>query len=554
MPRAVPTTGLRRAVHRYGIRSLLRSDTTAGLTVAAMLIPQAMAYAELGGLDPAIGLRVALVTIPVYGLLGSSRFLGVGPEPGTAVLAASIVAPIAASDPTRPAELMATLALCVGVLGVAASLLRLGVLAELLSAPVLIGYVTGVAITLVVSQLAPLTGTSFSASSVPERLLEIVDGSFTPELAATAVGAGVTATILVLRDRAPQVPGALLALGGAAGVVAVFDLDVARVGPVDGAFPVPGFPPIEADTLRTVLPGAVGVLLIGFTDNVLTARAVETDQRVALDADAEMRALGAMNIAAGLSGGFVASSSASRSATPALLGARSQVSALISWVAVVLVLLLGRDALTVIPIPALAGVVMAAGIGLLAPSSFRRLARQDNAELALALGTGGLAVVAGLLIGVGAAVLASMVLVMTRLGRPHDDFLVWSDDPPGWVSAAHGGTPDARILVFRFDAPLFFANARLYERRLRSHLEATSATEDGVVLDFEGIGSIDITASDHLDTLVLALRSEGLSVRVARANDAVRRAFERSGLQETIGATHLHPTIADAVAAARRER
>ena len=533
----------------------LRADAIAGLTVAAMLVPQAMAYAELGGLPPSAGFRAALIALPIYALIGTSRHLGVGPEPGTAVLAALTVAPLAGGDPDRYLALMALMAGLVGLFSLVAGLLRLGFIAELLSKPVLVGYITGVGLTLLSSQLASLFGADVTAGDFFPRFAEFLTGLGSIDGATTAVGVGSLLIIVGLRRVAPTVPGALVALGLATIAVALFDVDVSTVGDIDAALPTPGLPDVGLSDVVDLLGPAAGLLLIAYTDNILTARSIATKQGYSIDPNRELVALGAMNAAGAFGGGFPVSSSASRSIVPASLGSRSQASSVISFVAVIGVLIAGRSLLAEIPRAALAAVVVAAAFAVIDVAGFKKLFTISRPEAALAAITCMAILTVDLLFGVLVALVLSGLLMLHRVARPHDAILGQGQGLDGWIDARD---PRAEhqpgLLVYRFDAPLFFANADEYAKRIALALDENPSEETHVILDFEGIGSLDSTAAERLEQLHDEITGNGLTLAIARANTEVLEVIDRSGLGERLGEGSIFPTINAAVAAFRWSR
>jgi high affinity sulfate transporter 1 len=530
-------------------RSWIRPDVVAGVTVAAMLVPQAMAYAELGGLPPSAGFRAALVALPIYALLGTSRHLGIGPEPGTAILAAAAAASLAGGDVDRYAALMATIGALVGVIALLAGLLRIGFVADLLSKPVLVGYITGVGVTLLTSQLRAFTGVSIDADNPFERVgqfitrLDQIDGT------TVAVGGATLAIILVFRRIRPTWPGALIGLGASVVTVALLDLNVGVVGEIEAALPTPDFPDVEWSDVTSLLPAALGVALIGYTDNILTARSIATKHGYTVDADRELVALGAVNVAGGFVGGFPMSSSASRSFVPSTIGSRSQLSSLITLVAVVTALIAGRSLLAEIPRAGLAAVIVAAAIAVVDIDGFRRLAQLSRSETLLAGMTCVAVIGIDLLTGVLVAVGLSILLALARMARPHDSILGDGEGLDGWIDLDdERAKPLSGLLVYRFDAPLFFANGEFFVERVRRALEQNPGDETGVVLDMEGVGSIDTTAVDHLTTLFDELSAESVTVSVARANPRVLAALDRAGLSARLGEGRVFPTINAAVA------
>lgn len=530
-------------------RAWLRPDVLAGLTVAAMLVPQAMAYAELGGLPPAAGFRAALVALPIYAVVGTSRHLGIGPEPGTAILAAAAAASFAGGDPARYAALMATIAGLVGVIALLAGLFRVGFVADLLSKPVLVGYITGVGITLLTSQLRPATGVPVDADNPFVRVGQFVARLNEIDMSTLGVSLATLAAILVLRRARPTWPGALIGLAGSIIAVALLDLDVAVVGAIDAAIPSFEVPDVTWSDLGSLLPAAFGVALIGYTDNILTARSIAGKHGYTIDSNRELLALGAINAAGSVAGGFPMSSSASRSFVPATIGSKSQLSSVVTFVAVIVALVAGRSLLSEIPRPALAAVILAAAIAVIDVDGFRRLAMLSRSETVLAAVTCLAVIGVDLLTGVLVAVGLSILLTLARAARPHDAILGAGLGLDGWIDLDDERAVSLTgLLVYRFDAPLFFANGEYFRERVRRAIDANPGEETGVILDMEGIGSIDTTAIDHLAELFGELDGAGITVRLARPNHRVLDALARAGLVAMLGADRVFPTINAAVA------
>ena len=529
-------------------RSWLRPDVLAGVTVAAMLVPQAMAYAELGGLPPSAGFRAALVALPVYALIGTSRHLGVGPEPGTAILAAAAAVQLAGGDPDRYAALMATMAALVGLLALAAGVFRLGFVADLLSKPVLVGYITGVGVTLLTSQLAASTGVAIEADHPFSRVGQFVTRLDQIDSTTLGITLSTLLVILLLRRFHPTWPGALLGLGASMVAVALFDLDVAVVGEIDTALPTPDVPAVGWDDVAELLPAAAGVALIGYTDNILTARSISTKLDYEVDADRELFALGAMNAAGSAFGGFPMSSSASRSFVPTTIGSKSQLSGLVTFATVIGFLVVGRSVLAEIPRAGLAAVIVAAAVAVIDLEGFRRIAALSRPEAALAAVTCLAVVGVDLLTGVLVAVGLSMLLTLGRVARPRDAILGAGEGLDGWIDVDdERAEPLPGLLVYRFDGPLFFANGEYYLERVRAAFDANPGEEVSVVLDMEGIGSIDTTAVDHLADLLDELQANGIVVGLARANQDVLELLTKAGLVDRLGPGRVFPTINAAV-------
>ena len=547
--------GLDRLLHYE--RGWLRVDILAGLTVGAMLVPQGMAYAELADMPPVTGFYAALLALIAYAVVGSSRHLGVGPEPGTAILAATGVGAIAAGDPARYLALMAALALTVGVICILAAVARLGFIASVLSKPVLVGYITGVGLTLLSSQYAKFTGIPIESDGFFGRTADLLTGLGDIDALTLTVGVATLLLILGLRWKVPAMPGALLGVVLATVTAVLLGLEadgLALVGDVPQGLPSFGLPDVGLGDVVELLPIAAGIALVGYSDNVLTGRAIGTRKGYRIDPNQELAALGVTNLCAGFSQGFPISSSASRTAVPASLGSKSQLVGIVAAVIVVATLLFLSPVLAEIPQAALAAVIIAAAIAIIDVAGFRELWSVSRAEFALAATSALAVMVFDVLIGVLIAVGLSLLVALGRIARPHDAILGDGQDLDGWVDAqTHPGARTLPgLLVYRFDAPLFFANADRYRERLEELVEENPGEEEWLVLDFEGVGEADTTAVDMLVELLDEHRDAGRVVAVARANEPVLRRLERAELLHPEGPTIVYPTINAAVRAFER--
>ncbi len=551
-----PGIGVLRAYRR----EWLRPDLVAGLTVGAMLIPQSMAYAELAGMPPEYGFYAVLGPLVVYTLFGTSRHLGVGPEPGTAILAATGVGAIAGGDLARYVVLMAALALVVGVIAVIGALARLGFIASVFSKPVLVGYITGVGLTLLSSQIGAFTGIAIDADRFFPRVVELFTkvGDIAP--ATLAVGTASLVIVLVLRRRVPRAPGALVAVALATLVVWLMPGGAPvtpLVGTIPQGLPTLGLPTVTLEDIWRLLPVAAGIVLVGFSDNVLTARSIASRLGYRVDPNRELLALGLTNLASGVSQGFPVSSSASRTAVPASLGSRTQLVSLVAGSVVLATLLALSPLLGQIPRATLAAVIISAAIAIIDVPGYRALWRVSREEAVLAVAAALGVIVFNVLVGVLLAVSLSIIVALGRIARPHDAVLGDRPELDGWVEVdAH---PSARtepgLLVYRFDAPLFFLNTEWFRTRVIDALEANPGSEEWLVLDFEGVGALDASALDGLADLVEQLGRTGVGqIAVARANESVVRRLRRVDLVEPAGALRVYPTINAAVRAFRGRR
>ena len=436
---------------------------------------------------------------------------------------------------------------------------RLGFLAQLLSRPVLLGYITGVGLTLISSQIGAFTGIAIEADRFFPRFWELLGRLDEVEWRPLLLGAAALALIVGLRWKAPSVPGALAAVTVATIVATAFSLGeegVALVGPIPRGLPGWAWPAVGRSDVVDLLGVAAGIAIVGYTDNILTARAIARGRGYGIEPNRELFALGAINVASGLGRGFPISSSASRTAVPAMLGSKTQLVGLVGASFLVLSLVALGPAVERIPRAALAAVVLAAAVAIIDARALARLWRQSPPELGLAVITALAVMVVDILTGVLAAVALSVVHAFRRISRPHDSVLGLLDEAHGFVDveqypAAHT-VPG--LLVYRFDAPLFFANTARFRQRLEEALERNPGEESWVILDFEGVGAVDATALDGLEELVVDFGGQGVVVAVARANEPVKAQLDSSGVADLLGPERIYPTINAAVDAFHHRR
>jgi len=533
-------------------RGWLRGDVLAGVTVAAYLIPQVMAYAEVAGLPPVVGLWTIIGPLLVYAVLGSSRQLSVGPESTTAIMTASVVAPLAVGDPARYAALAAALALIVAAICFVGWIARLGFLADLLSRPVLVGYLAGVAVVMIVSQLTKLTGVPVEGDTLLAELGSFVRGADRMHLPTLALAVAVLAFLLVGSRLYPKAPVPLIGMLLATAAVAVFSLQdhgIRVVGEIPAGLPTPGLPALTAGDLTALLLPALGVSIVAYSDNVLTARAFATRHGYRVDANQELLALGVANLSAGTMRGFPVSSSGSRTAIGDALGSRSQLYSLVALGVVAATLLVGRTLLAAFPTAALGAIVVFAALRLIDVAEFRRIGRFRRSELVLALATTAAVLLLGVLYGVLAAVALSILNLLRRVARPHDGILGYA---PG-VAGMHDidDYPDATLVpglvVYRYDAPLCFANAEDFRHRALAAVDASPTPVEWLVLNAEANVEVDITAVDALDELRNELERRGIVFALARVKQVLRADLAAAGLVDRVGEDRILPTLPTAV-------
>lgn len=536
-------------------RSWLRGDLIAGLTVSAYLIPQVMAYAGVAGLPPVTGLWAAAPSLAIYALLGSSRSLSLGPEATTALMTAVAIGPLAAGNTVRYAVLAATLALIVGLLAVIAGLARLGFIADLLSRPVIVGYMAGLAITMIAGQLGKVTGTPVTGRTFLAQVTSFGANAVSLQPATTLLAAGVLALLLIVHARWAGAPGPLIAVVAATAAVWVFGLTsygIAVIGPVPSGPPPLALPDLRPGDLRDLIGPAFSVLVMAFSDDVLTARAfVQRGERI--DASAELIALGVANVAACFVRAFPVSSSASRTAIGKASGCHTQFYSVTAAAVMLAVLGFGHTLLAHFPVAALGAIVIYAAIKLIDVTAFRRLVAFRRRELLIAVAACVGVLVVNILYGVLIAIGISVAELLVRVARPHAAIL---GQVPG-LAGMHDveDYPSAQtipgLVVYRYDAPLFFANAEDFRRRALAAAEGEAPVR-WFVLNVEANVEVDFTALEAVESVREELTTGGAVFALARVKQDLLARLKAFGLADKIGDDLLFPTLPTAVDAYRQ--
>lgn len=537
-------------------RAWLRSDLLAGVAVAAYLVPQVMAYAEIAGLPVATGLVAMCGALASYAVLGSSRQLSVGPESTTALLTAATVAPLAGGDPVRYAALASGLAIVVGVLCLLGRLARAGALADLLSKPVLVGYLAGIAILMITSQLRQLTGVAVDGNSMVSEITSFVTGLNQVHVPTVTLSTALLAVLLVGQRLWPRWPILLIGMLAATGAVAVFSLQqygIVVIGQSATGIPVLAAPHLSTTDLQALALPALGIAVVAYSDNMLTARAFAGRRSQSVDGNTELIALGVANMVSGLLHCFPVSSSGSRTAIGDAQGSRTQLHSLVALVLVLVVLVVGGTLLAGFPAAALGAVVVYAALQLIDLPEFIRIARFRRAELLLALTATSGVLVLGVLYGVLVAVGLSIMELLRRLARPHDGILGYAPGVPGMHDV--DDYPDARqipgLIVYRYDAPLCFANAEDFRRRALAAAASAASPLRWFLLNTEANVEVDSTAADALAALHTELRRQGVVFAMARVKQDLRDQLAKTDLIDTIGQDRIFMTLPTAVTAYR---
>jgi sulfate permease, SulP family len=535
-------------------RGWLRGDLLAGVTVAAYLVPQVMAYAEVAGLPAIAGLWAAAGPLVIYAILGSSRQLSVGPESSTALMTAAAVTVLVAGDQQNYAATAAALALAVGAISLLCWLARLGFLANLLSHPVLIGYMAGIAVLMIVSQLSRVTGIPVAGDSTMSEVWSFLANLDQVRWPTLAVAAGTLVLLVAIQRLKPRWPGPLIAMVFAAVAVGILNLDqlgVETVGSIPRGLPPVSIPDFSTIDLSMLLPAALGVMIVAYTDNVATARAFAARRREVIDARQEFLALGVANLSAGLSSGFPVSSSGSRTVIGDALGSRTQLYSLVAAAMVILTLLFLGPALATFPMAALGAVVVFAAFRLIDLAELRRIARFRRSELVLALSTTAAVLIFDVLYGIAVAVALSILDLLRRIARPHDGILGFVPGLAGMhdIDDYATGRQMPGLLVYRYDAPLFFANAEDFKRRALESIDAADPPVEWFLLNTEANTEVDLTAVDALEEVRKTLAERGIVFALARVKTDLREDLAPTGLIDRIGEDRLFPTLPTAVSA-----
>ncbi len=536
-------------------RRWLWADLFAGVTIFAMLVPQGMAYGELAGVAPVVGLYTAIGALIGAAIFGSSRRLMIGPESSSALLVAATVAPLAAgSGPARFATLAALLALLVGVIALAAGLARFGFLADFVSKPILLGYIAGVSITMIVGQLGKLFGITVQSENFFQMIGELLTRLGQTHVLTLAIGLALLTFLLVLRRFAPQVPGGIIVVVIMTIVSALMHLDtygITVVGTIPSGFPQFSPPELRFADVWNLLPSALILTLIVFTDAVLTERSFSQKHGEKVDANHELIGLGAANLASGLLRGFPAAASQSRTAVNDAVGGKTQLVGVVAVALLVAFLLWLTPLLESLPQVALAAIIIAAAINLIEIEPLQQVYRVRRVEFYLALvalvGVLSIGILGGILVAVGLALL----VVVSRISRPHDAVLGSVEGVDGYqdIEAYTNSETVPGLIAYRFDAPLFFANADYFLSRVRELIAAANFPVKWLLMDAEAITDIDVTAIEALSTLQRELERKGIVLVIARANHPLQEMLKRAELIERIGTEHLFPTVRTGVQA-----
>jgi SulP family sulfate permease len=556
---ASPPKGIRKFIPGLALFTarytpLIRTDFMVAVTVFAVLVPSAMAYGELAGVDPVAGLYVALGAMVMYALFGSSLQVVMGPEATSAIITAAAVAPLAGGDPARYAALAAMTAILVGIVSILASIAKLGFITDFLSKPILVGYILGATLIVIGSQLGKMFGISIESDEFFQQVAELISRLDETHILTFVIGVVCITALFVIRKINRAIPGPLIVVVGAILASAFFDLEalgVKVVGPVTPGLPSISIPIVSLQDIITLLPAALALTVLIYADEILTARVFSNKHGQKINSNQEFMAIGMANIGAGILSGFPAALSASRTAVSDQMGGKSQWVGLIAAALTIIFLLFLTPILAPLPTVALGAIIIIASIGLIDIPAFRFLKQVRAFEFWLAVITTLEVLIVGIIYGILVAVILSLINVIYHISRPHDALL---DDINAKGGTVYRGVEDKEtsmtepgLIVYRFDAPLVFANAGYFTDRLDELVTKAGKELKCVILDAEAISDFDTTSAEALENIDANLERMGVELWVARANKPLRHLLEITGLTTRIGKENIYPSVRAAV-------
>jgi high affinity sulfate transporter 1 len=542
-------------------RQWLVKDIVAGIVLTTLLVPQGMAYAELAGLPPITGLYTSILCLLGYAVFGPSRILVLGPDSSLGPMIAATILPLVAAkgDAKRAVALASLLAIMVAAIMIVAGVAKLGFIADLISKPTMIGYLNGLALTILVGQLPKLFGFKIDAEGLIGEFIAVVKGLANGEAVAAAAAVGIAGivVILVLGRWLPKVPAVLVMVVLAIASTSIFHLadhGVSLVGVLPEGFPPLTIPHVRLSDLGPLFAGALGIALVSLADTISTASAFAARTGQEINGSGEMIGIGAANLAAGFFQGFPVSTSGSRTAVAERAGAKTQLTGVVGAALIILMIVLVPGLFRNLPQPALAAVVITASLSLADIPGTVRLWRQRRVEFLLSVAAFLGVALLGVLPGIAIAVGLSILNVFRRAWWPYDTTLGRVEGLEGYhdVHSYPSAQQLPGLVIYRFDAPLFFANAKTFRDEVRRMARA-DPPPTWIVIAAEPMTDVDTTASDLLEDLDEALNAQGISLVFAELKDPVRRKIERYGLTRTINPRHFFPTVESAVAAYREQ-
>jgi high affinity sulfate transporter 1 len=546
------------AVARTYQLSWLKSDLAAGAALSAVLIPAGMAYAEAAGLPAVTGLYASVVPMVAYALFGPSRIIIVGPDSSLAPMIAAALLPLAGREPSRAVALAGVLAILIGIFLIGGRIFRLGFVTGLLSKPIRVGYLNGIALAVMVSQLPRLLGMTVSGDSLAAKATEtagaVLRGGTNP--VALLFGAATLAVIVAGRFLPWKVPGVLLAVAASTAAAAALDLKDAMpmVGALPSGLPAPALGGITYHDVVGLIGPAAGIALIAFADTSALSKSLAGRGGVHTSGNTEMGALGIANVASGMLGGFPVCGSSSRTPIALDAGARTPLSGIVAAALVVVFMTALPGVTAFLPTTTLAAVVIVAAASLVDIKTLLRLVRMSRVETALLVATFlGVAFV-GVLQGIVIAIALSLIAFIRRAWDPYRTELASLEDVPGYhdISRHPEGQRVPGLVIARFDAPLFFANGAVFAEHIRSLVANSPGPVKCVIVAAEAITDLDTTALDDLVELDDELAGQGISLVFAELKGPVKDRLLKFGVSSRFGPDHFFPTVNNAVRSYKR--
>ncbi|HCF1390716.1 TPA: SulP family inorganic anion transporter [Pseudomonas aeruginosa] len=553
MPLARWVPGLDSLLHYR--RAWFRPDVQAGLSVAAIQIPTAIAYAQIAGFPPQVGLYACILPMLIYALIGSSRQLMVGPDAATAAMVAAAITPLAAGDPQRLVDLSMIVAIMVGLFSIVAGLARAGFIASFLSRPILVGYLNGIGLSLLVGQLGKLFGYEAATSGFVAGILALLENLLHIHWPTLILGSLSLLLMVLLPRRFPQLPGALCGVLLASLAAALLGLDrygVALLGEVPAGLPQLSWPQTSLEELKSLLRDATGITVVSFCSAMLTARSFAARHGYSINPNHEFVALGLANIGAGVSQGFAISGADSRTAVNDMVGGKTQLVGVVAALVIAATLLLLNKPLGWVPMPALGAVLLLAGWGLIDVQALKGFWKLSRFEFSLCLLTTVGVLSVGVLPGIFVAVSIAVLRLLYYTYRPSDAVLGWMHGIDGQVELAKypQATTLPGLVIYRFDAPLLFFNADYFKQRVLAVVDG-SERPNAVLLNAEAMTNLDISGLATLHEVQQILKAQGVHLSLARVTGQTLDLLQRSSMLGEIKPPLVFSSVRSGVSAYR---
>ncbi|HEH8528742.1 TPA: SulP family inorganic anion transporter [Pseudomonas aeruginosa] len=553
MPLARWVPGLDSLLHYR--RAWFRPDVQAGLSVAAIQIPTAIAYAQIAGFPPQVGLYACILPMLIYALIGSSRQLMVGPDAATAAMVAAAITPLAAGDPQRLVDLSMIVAIMVGLFSIVAGLARAGFIASFLSRPILVGYLNGIGLSLLVGQLGKLFGYEAATSGFVAGILALLENLLHIHWPTLILGSLSLLLMVLLPRRFPQLPGALCGVLLASLAAALLGLDrygVELLGEVPAGLPQLSWPQTSLEELKSLLRDATGITVVSFCSAMLTARSFAARHGYSINPNHEFVALGLANIGAGVSQGFAISGADSRTAVNDMVGGKTQLVGVVAALVIAATLLLLNKPLGWVPMPALGAVLLLAGWGLIDVQALKGFWKLSRFEFSLCLLTTVGVLSVGVLPGIFVAVSIAVLRLLYYTYRPSDAVLGWMHGIDGQVELAKypQATTLPGLVIYRFDAPLLFFNADYFKQRVLAVVDG-SERPNAVLLNAEAMTNLDISGLATLHEVQQILKAQGVHLSLARVTGQTLDLLQRSSMLGEIKPPLVFSSVRSGVSAYR---